>query len=72
VRAAADAGVDVRARPAPNVVGGEWGHVSSLRDVGCSELGDDLKMTWPMTAGPPGVRRSTVRLIDGDPILPLT
>jgi hypothetical protein len=48
VRAATDADVDVRARPPSTVVGDEWGHVSSLRDAGCNELGDGLKRTWAL------------------------
>jgi hypothetical protein len=52
VDVATDAGLDVRAGPAPKVVGGEWGHVSTLRDVGCSELGDGLKTTWSLIADP--------------------
>jgi hypothetical protein len=43
---AARAGIDVRAVPASNLVASERGHGSSLRDVGCSELGDRLKETW--------------------------
>ena len=34
VRAANGAGLDVRARPASKVVGGKWGHVPRMRDVG--------------------------------------
>jgi hypothetical protein len=49
---ATDAGLDVRAGPAPKVVGGEWGHVSSLRDVGCNGLGDGLTTTWSLIADP--------------------
>jgi hypothetical protein len=51
VRAANGAGLDVRARPAPKVVGGEWGHVSRMRDFGCSALGDDLKTAWTLGGG---------------------
>jgi hypothetical protein len=51
MRAANRAGLDVRARPASKVVGGEWGHVSRMRDVGCSGLGDDLKTTWTLGGG---------------------
>jgi hypothetical protein len=60
--AATDAGLDVRAVPAPKVVG-EWCHGSSMRDVGCSGLGDDLKTTWSSMADPavPADRRQ----IDG-------
>jgi hypothetical protein len=45
-RAATRAGIDVRAAPASNLVASERGHGSSLRGVGCSELGDRLKRTW--------------------------
>jgi hypothetical protein len=51
VRAANGAGLDVRARPASKVVGGEWGHVSRMRYFGCSGLGDDLKTTWTLGGG---------------------
>jgi hypothetical protein len=45
-------GLDVRARPASKVVGGDRGHVSRMQDPGCSGLGDDLK-TWPLGGGTP-------------------
>jgi hypothetical protein len=48
VRAANGAGLDVHARPASKIVGGEWGHVPRMRDFGCSGLGDDLKTTWTL------------------------
>jgi hypothetical protein len=57
MRAAKGAGLDVRARPASKVVGGEWGHVSRMRDVGCSGLGDDLKTTWTLGAASPRDRQ---------------
>jgi hypothetical protein len=50
-RVANGAGLDVRARPAPKVVGGEWGHVSRMQDSGCSRLGDDLKTAWTLGGG---------------------
>jgi hypothetical protein len=52
VHAATGAGVDVRAVPTAKVVGGEWGHVVSMRDVGCSELGDGLTTIWRLAVGP--------------------
>ena len=57
MRAANGAGLDVRARPASEVVGGEWGHVSRMRDFGCSGLGDDLKTTWTLGAASPRDRQ---------------
>jgi hypothetical protein len=52
-RVATGAGLDVRARPASKVVGGDRGHVSRMQDPGCSRLGDDLKTTWPLGGGAP-------------------
>jgi hypothetical protein len=52
-RVANGAGLDVRARPASKVVGGEWGHVSRMQDSGCSRLGDDLKTAWTLGGGDP-------------------
>jgi hypothetical protein len=43
------AGLDVRARPASKVVGGDRGHVSRMQDPGCSGLGDDLKTAWTLS-----------------------
>jgi hypothetical protein len=43
----------VRAVPASKVVGGEWGHVASMQDPGCSGLGDRLTTTWRLAVGPP-------------------
>jgi hypothetical protein len=50
MHAATGAGVDARALPASQVVGGEWGHVASMQDLACSELGDRLTKTWRWAA----------------------
>jgi hypothetical protein len=51
VHPAAGAGVNVRAGPASQVVGGEWGHVLILREAGCNGLGDRLTKTWRSAIG---------------------
>jgi hypothetical protein len=50
------AGIDVRAAPASNVVACERGHGPSLRNFGCSELGDRLTMTWTRRAPGPSTQ----------------